>query len=325
MILLCPDSNKINKAIKQLKQSELELEDQGDISDYIGINFTHHKDGTIIMSQPTLIDQIVKDLAINPNAHLLSIPALISRILQREEKAKSCSNSKFHYRSVAGKLNYLEKGTRPDIAYATHQVARFCEDPCEEHVKAVVHLGNYLKHTRSQGIILKPDSTKSIEVYADADFSGNWNRNTAEYDASTAKSRSGYIILHAGCPIFWSSKLQTQVALSTTEAEYVSLSQALREVVPIMNLISELKEKKIATISSVPKVYCKAFEDNSGALELARSPKLRPRTKHINTTYHHFREYVRNRIIQLFPIGTTLTGAGLCFRPLMEETAESPD
>ena len=154
------------------------------------------------MSQPTLIDQIVKDLAINPNVHLLSIPALISRILQREEKAKSCSNSKFHYRSVAGKLNYLEKGTRPDIAYATHQVARFCEDPCEEHVKAIVHLGNYLKHTRSQGIILKPDSTKSIEVYVDVDFSGNWDRNTAEYDDSTAKSRSNYIILYAGCPIF---------------------------------------------------------------------------------------------------------------------------
>ena len=81
--------------------------------------------------------------------------------------------------------------------------------------------------------------------------------------------------------------MQTQVALSNTciEAENVSLSQALREVVPVMNLIKELQERKFTTISSVPKVYCKAFEDNSGALELARSPKLRPRTKHINNMY----------------------------------------
>jgi len=274
MILLCPDSKKIDEAIKQLKQADLELEDQGDISDYIGINFTHRNDGSIIMSQPQLIDQIVNDLQLKPNAHLPSIPALASRILQREEKAKPCINTKFHYRSIVGKLNFLEKGTIPDIAYATHQVARFCEDPRDAHVKAVVHLGKYLKHTRSEGIILKPDKLKSIEVYADADFAGNWNINTAEHDASTAKSRSGYIVLYAGCPIIWSSKLQTQVALSTTEAEYVSLSQALREVVPVMNLIKELKERKITTISSVPKVYCKAFEDNSGALELARSTKI---------------------------------------------------
>ena len=319
MILLCPDSKKIDEAIKQLKQSDLELEDQGDIADYIGINFTHRDDGTIIMSQPQLIDQIVKDLQLKPNAHLPSIPALASRILQREENAKPCINTKFHYRSVVGKLNFLEKGTRPDIAYATHQVARFCEDPREAHVKAVLHLGKYLKHTRSDGIILNPNRLKSIEVYADADFAGNWNINTAEYDASTAKSRSGYIVLYAGCPIIWSSKLQTQVALSTTEAEYVSLSQALREVVPVMNLIKELKERKITTISSVPKVYCKAFEDNSGALELARSPKLRPRTKHINNTYHHFREYVRNRLIQLFPIGTEFQVADIFTKPLSKD------
>ena len=98
--------------------------------------------------------------------------------------------------------------------------------------------------------------------------------------------------------------MQTQVAISTTEAEYDSLSQALREVVLVMSLIKEPKERKITTISSIPKIYCKAFKDNSGELELARSPKLRPRTKHIMNTYHHFREYVRNMLIQLFLVDT---------------------
>jgi len=51
-------------------------------------------------------------------------------------------------------------------------------------------------------------------------------------------------------------------------------------------------------------IYCKVFEDNSGALELARLPKLRPCTKHINVCYHHFREHVRNGLIKIFPIGT---------------------
>ena len=86
-----------------------------------------------------------------------------------------------------------------------------------------------------------------------------------------------------------------------------------------MNLIKELKERKSTTISSVQKVYCKAFEDNSGALELARSPKLRPRTKHINNTYHHFREYVRNRLIQLFLIGTEFQVADIFTKPLSKD------
>ena len=121
-------------------------------------------------------------------------------------------------------MNYLERGTRPDITYATHQCAHFCEDPREPHGRAVEHIVKYLKKTKHRGIILDPDRAKSLEVYADADFSGNWNKNTAEHDSSTAKSRTGYIILYAGCPIIWCSKLQTQVSLSTTEAEYVSLS-----------------------------------------------------------------------------------------------------
>ena len=86
----------------------------------------------------------------------------------------------------------------------------------------------------------------------------------------------------------------------------MSLPHALREVVLIMNSIFELKKRQISTIYSVTRVYCKAFEDNSGALELVPSPKLHRRTKYINTTYHHFREHVRNRLIQLFPIGTEI-------------------
>ena len=77
------------------------------------MNFTHQDDGSIIMSQPTLIDQTVKDLQIKPNTYLPSIATLASRILQKEEKAKPCISTKFHYRSVVGMFNYLEKGTRP--------------------------------------------------------------------------------------------------------------------------------------------------------------------------------------------------------------------
>jgi hypothetical protein len=93
--------------------------------------------------------------------------------------------------------------------------------------------------------------------------------------------------------------MQTEVALSTTEAEYIALSTALREVIWLMDLCSELKAKISPRILAIPTVYCKAFEDNSGAYELATAPKMRPRTKHINAKYHHFRSHVDRKLIQI--------------------------
>ena len=71
-----------------------------------------------------------------------------------------------------------------------------------------------------------------------------------------------------------------------------------------MGLIKEMRERNIPVICTKPYVYCKVFEDNSGALELARLPKLPPRTKHINVFYHHFREHVQDGSIKIFPVGT---------------------
>jgi hypothetical protein len=210
----------------------------------------------------------------------------------------------FDYRSAVGKLNYLGQTTRPDIMYATHQVAKYSSDPRQTHGEAILHIVRYLKRTRDLGLKFKPNPDKGFECYCDADFSGNWNKEFAQVDPSTAKSRSGWIVFYAGCPVCWASKLQSQVALSTTEAEYIAMSMALRDVIPVMNLIGEMKDKGFQVICTQPYVYCKVFEDNSGALELARLPKLRPRTKHINVCYHHFCEHVRKGLIKIFLIDT---------------------
>ena len=78
---------------------------------------------------------------------------------------------------------------------------------------------------------------QSFDVYAEANFCGLWNKLTSLFDTSVAKSRSGYVILFANCPLIWSSKLQTETAMSSTKSEYVSISQALRDTIPLMGLI----------------------------------------------------------------------------------------
>jgi hypothetical protein len=82
------------------------------------------------------------------------------------------------------------------------------------------------------------------------------------------------------------------------------MSQALHDVILIMNLLQEMREQNFKVIYIEPYVYCKVFEDNAGTLELARLPKLCPRTKHINVCYHHFCEHVHKGLIKIFPINT---------------------
>ena len=138
----------------------------------------------------------------------------------------------------------------------------------------------------------------------DADFSGNWDAESAEHDESTAKSRHGYIETLNNVPLFWASKLQAYATLSSTESEYVGLSEASRVMLPMIRLLQELNGKGFDTGTTTPTVQCTLFEDNSGDIELATVPKMQPRTKHLNVRYHHFCDSVKKGIVKIIKIST---------------------
>jgi histone deacetylase 1/2 len=295
-LMLGPNASELDEVFKLL-ESTFTVSDEGNINDYLGIRVTRTQDGHMKFTQRQLIDSIIADCGLSKsNAKPKETPALSSKILLRDEDGEPWRDEKWKYRSVIGKLNFLEKSTRPDIAYAVHQFAWFTANPKQSHAEAVKNIVRYLKGTREMGIILNPRE-QSVECFADASFGGDWHKPTAASDRTTAKSRTGYVLTYCGCPIVWaSSKLQTEIALSTTEAEYIALSTALREVIPMMDLIQEARKHGVDLPIAPARIHCKAFEDNSGALEMAQTPKLRPRTKYINVKYHHFRQHVGNTI-----------------------------
>jgi hypothetical protein len=303
-LLAGPDQNEIDQIVKDLKKANLNITDEGDIQDFLGVNISMKDNGTIHLTQPHLIDQILKDLTLtDEKTKSKDTPAKSSQLLKRDKLGEDFDGS-FHYRSVIGKLNYLEKATRSDIAYISHQCARFTESPKACHARALRWLGKYLLKTRNRGLILKPQKGKGLEVYVDADFSGNWDPKSPEGDRDTARSRHGYIIMYEGCPMIWKSQLQTEIAMSSTESEYIGISYALREVIPIMELLKEMKQLKFPIKQTKPQIHCKVFEDNSGALEMAKTHKYRPRTKHLNVKLHHFRDYVTRGEISIHKIDT---------------------
>jgi histone deacetylase 1/2 len=324
-IIIDPSNKEIDKIIAQLRERKFDVQDEGQIEDYLGVRIQHKKDGTIEMSQPHLIKQILQDLnlirppgATKPSRYepkALDTPSTSTVILERNLDGDPHEET-WSYRSVIGKLNYLEKSSRPDLAYSVHNAARFSSNPKTNHSQAVKRIGRYLLGTKDKGIVFKPDPSRSLEVFADADFCGLYDAETALYDPVTAKSRTGYIIQFMGCPIVWASTLQGETALSTCEAEYISCSEALRSAIPLMQLLEEAQSHGIKITSSKAKIFCKLFCDNQGACELIRLPKIRPRTKHINSKLHHFRDHVANGSISVQYVPSEEQIADIATKPL---------
>ena len=162
---------------------------------------------------------------------------------------------------------------------------------------------------------MHPNASVDLQLFVDADFSGNWSRAEST-DRDTARSRHGYIILYNGCPLLWKSQMQTEIALSSTESEYIGISSGLRDVIPIMRTLTEMKERGFPIGRVDSDVFCRVFEDNSGALEMAKVHKYRPRTKHMNVKYHHFRDYVTRGEVTLHAINTNSQPADMLTKPL---------
>ncbi|KAL7461491.1 hypothetical protein ACHAXS_001911, partial [Conticribra weissflogii] len=118
------------------------------------------------------------------------------------------------------------------------------------------------------------------------------------------RSRTGFVILVAGCPILWKSTLQTEIALSTMEAEYVALSQSCKDLFPLLLLVEELGSAVGLIRDQTTRLHVRIHEDNVGALTLAGlEPRwMTPRSKHYAIKYHWFREHIGPKKIELVKI-----------------------
>jgi len=285
-ILMGPNGHEIDDVIRTLGQ-KYKLTDEGDLNEYLGIKMKRTTQGREL-TQPALIQRILQTVGVSldrGNRQEIKTPA--TKTLHKDEGGIK-RRLTWDYRSVVGMLNWLARSTRPELIFAVSQVGRFMAFPKRSHEDAVMRICTYLRDTRTKGMIMKPNKNKGFEVYADADFAGGFNKHNAE-DPATAKSRTCYHIMFNNCLIYSHSKLQTEIALSTTEAEYICLSQALRTVITLMRFFKELAAKIPSFKYKRPLFKCKAFEDNNGAIAIATTENLRPRTKHINIKYHHFK------------------------------------
>ena len=133
-IVFGPNTQALDQVVKDLWScpQQFTVDDQGDVGDFLGIQIKRETDGSIHLSQPQLNDSIIQDLHLQPGSNSKSTPSVTSTLLHKDTNSPDMQ-PEFHYRSVIGKLNFLEKSTRPDISVSVHQCAHFSEAPKKSH------------------------------------------------------------------------------------------------------------------------------------------------------------------------------------------------
>ena len=301
-LFFAKDAKHIEDVVDNLRKAGFELNyEEQSVTGFLGLametkyaqcrgtndNSTRQK--VIKFTQTKLIDRVL-DLTGMQQCNGCDTPALQQPLGADKEGPKRKEAHLWSYAAAVGMLQYLAQNSRPDIALAVNQVSRFTHDPRLVHEVAVKRICRYLKQTRLEGLTFTPTNALHMDCYVDADFAGLWNVEDPN-DPNCVKSRTGYIITLAGCPMIWGSKLQQMIALSTTEAEYLALSYSMRQLLPSKRLCEEVLEHLDADFKGA-KMQSTTFEDNMGCIHTAKSRKISARTKHIATHVHFFRSHV---------------------------------
>ena len=320
-LLFARDMADIDEVLEKLKSdNELSLSVEDDVAGFLGVHLGR-EDDDIVLTQTGLIDRIVEVLGVGD---LPDVDTPATDVLGKDEDGEP-PNCTFNYASVIGMMWYVYGHSRPDIGMAVSQAARFAFSPRRSHELALIRIGQYLKATREKGLHLRPMDKGQfhLEAYVDSDFMGLYGKENRA-DPTNVKSRTGFVICLNDSPLIWASKLQESVAMSTMMAEYSALSTAMREVLPILNLVKHVAKGLGMSETLLAEFKTTIWEDNIGALTLANLEpgQHTPRSKFYDVKVHWFRSHLKPNYIEVKKIETKFQLADIFTKPLSKDVFE---
>ena len=230
---------------------------------YFGVQIVQSNDGKKAwLGQPTIIKSLEKQfgekvakkkMTITPGTPGL-IGGKVDDISKVDEKTQSM------YRSGVGTLLYLNKHSRPDITNPVRELSKSMDGASMAHVTEMYRVINFVLEMKTLGLMMVPifkDGIWKLEALSDSDFAN---------DKDTRYSVYGYIIYFCGIPVVWKSKSMKSVVLSTTEAEYVAVSEVVKEIKFLYQMLRNMEIKGPLPI--------KVQVDNVGAIWLANNSSV---------------------------------------------------
>jgi hypothetical protein len=261
----------------------------------------------IVVSQEKYTERVLERFGMldcNPS----STPFLSERVdashcpTSEEEKA-ALSSMRAQYKRACGSLLYLSTWTRPDIAEAVRCVCTFVSNPGLPHWRAVKKIFSYLKGHQTLSLVFSSSSSSNTltpaVAFTDSDYAN---------DKETRHSVSGGVVFLSSAPVIWVCRSQGSVTLSSTEAETVALTELLREVVWLRNLLREMGyEQKEPTV---------VYIDNQAAKSIANNEQSSRRLKHFDVDYRWNREQIARGLATLRHVPSKQNLADFLTKPL---------
>jgi len=267
--IFSPSLSKIDKLIKSMeKKYTIKVVDT---NLFLGLHIQQHGNSVSITQSHYSLDKL--------KGHGLQQAKPVKHPLDHMYEPSEEPPSKERYQlfnQIIGELQHLSNHTRPDITYAVNHLARFLQNPSTEHIAGAKHIWKYIAGTMEKGLVYKRSKQLELQAYSDSDFAG---------DVSTSRSTSGTFIKLAGGPVIWRSQLQKEVVLSSTEAEYLALTETCREASWLRNLLAELQPYTSEEVHSI-----KIHVDNQSAIQLVRDHTNSRRSRHVSLRNHYCRE-----------------------------------
>jgi hypothetical protein len=300
MLVIGPNKDRVQELKAQLAR-EFDMKDLGPANKILGMQI--HRDRSkrkIWLSQKNYLKKILRRFNMQdckPISTPLPVNFKLSSSMSPSNEAERMEMSRVPYASAVGSLMFAMICTRPDIAQAVGAASRYMANPGREHWNTIKRILRYIKGT-SDVALCYGGSEFTVRGYVDSDFAG---------DLEKRKSTTGYVFIIAGGAVSWVSKLQTVVALSTTEAEYMAATQACKEAIWMKKLMEELGYKQDNIL-----LYC----DSQSALHIARNPAFHSRTKHIDVQYHFVREVVEDGSVDFQKVHTKENPADALTKPV---------
>lgn len=281
-LLICCKNKKKIVEIKKLLSNRFRMKDMGKVKYYLGINIEHdYETNVMTLDQKSYIESLAKKYQIE-NSKLYSTPMENNL---KVEQATVVSDD-IQYRNIIGALLYISSGTRPDISFSVNYLSRFQNCYNATHYKYALRVLKYLYLTKDLKLTYKKnEKTDILDCFVDADWAG---------DSIDRKSTSGYIIRLFGNVIFWKSRKQGSVTKSSTSAEYVALSEAVSEITFVKDILENFDLKIEKPI--------KMYEDNSGALNIAKYGNFTKNSKFIEVHYHFVNENYMKGVIDIIKV-----------------------
>ena len=278
-------AGKTDQKINEVKQELAELfkmKDMGELHHFLGVKVVQKPSSKEVWIGQEAYTKSMLEIFSMESSKPVNTPINPGTKLTKAT-AESQRVDKVKYQSAVGHLLYLSTKTRPDIAYAVSDVARFCGDPTEEHWVAVKRIMRYLRGTGDMGLLYDGnEETTTCVGYSHANWAG---------DLDDRKSTSGCVFQISNAAISWRSKKQSCVVLSTAEAEYMALASATQEAIWLQQVLTDLKSK--------PNGPMLIFEDNQAAICMAKNAQYHGRAKHIDIKYHFIREHIAKATVKL--------------------------